>query len=80
MKQLELEGLVKSEPGKGVIVQGLSLIHIDVYKRQVYGMVTKGGASYAVVVMFTTAITTGLASGLKLGEVLDVYKRQGKDM
>ncbi|HHW54576.1 MAG: Na+/H+ antiporter NhaC family protein [bacterium] len=37
----------------------------------VYGMVTKGGASYAVVVMFTTAITTGLASGLKLGEVFD---------
>lgn len=34
-----------------------------------YGMVVKGGTSYAVVVMITTAITTGLAGGLKLSEI-----------
>lgn len=37
----------------------------------VYGMVVKGGASYAVVVMFTAAIATGLAGGLKMGEIFD---------
>ncbi|HHV58010.1 MAG TPA: citrate transporter [Firmicutes bacterium] len=37
----------------------------------VYGMIVKGGASYAVVVMFTAAVTTGLAGGLKMGEIFD---------
>ncbi|HHY36863.1 MAG TPA: TRAP transporter large permease subunit [Firmicutes bacterium] len=51
---------------RGTLVFALTLAAL-----LVYGMVTKGGASYAVVVMFTTAITTGLAGGLKLGEVFD---------
>ncbi len=37
----------------------------------VYGIFKKGGASYAVVVMLTTAILTGLAGGLSLSAVFD---------
>ncbi|KUO68407.1 MAG: citrate transporter [Clostridia bacterium BRH_c25] len=37
----------------------------------IYGMYAKSGASYAVVVMFTIAIVTGIAGGLKMNELLD---------
>ena len=36
-----------------------------------WGIFNKGGASYAVVVMLTTSVLTGMAGGLKLGEVFD---------
>lgn len=36
-----------------------------------YGIYAKSGSSYAVVVMFTVAIVTGVAGGLKLGELFD---------
>jgi Na+/H+ antiporter NhaC len=51
---------------RGTLVFILTLIAL-----LIYGIVVKGGASYAVVVMFTTAITTGLASGLRMGEIFD---------
>lgn len=37
----------------------------------IYGIFKKGGASYAVVVMITTAIVTGLAGGLSLSSIFD---------
>lgn len=36
-----------------------------------YGIFRKGGASYAIVVMLTTSVVTGLAGGLKIGKVFD---------
>lgn len=36
-----------------------------------YGIFKKGGASYAIVVMLTAAILTGLTGGLKIGEIFD---------
>lgn len=37
-----------------------------------YGVYAKSGSSYAVVVMFTCAIVTGIAAKLKLGEIFDL--------
>lgn len=36
-----------------------------------YGIYSKSGSAYAVVVIFTVAIITGIASGLKLGDLFD---------
>ena len=36
-----------------------------------YGIINKGGASYAIMVMLITALATGLAGGLSLGKVFD---------
>ncbi|WP_125152484.1 Na+/H+ antiporter NhaC family protein [Clostridium rectalis] len=36
-----------------------------------YGIAIKSGASYAIVVMFTSAIATGLAAGIKLNELFE---------
>jgi len=36
-----------------------------------YGILNKGGASYAIMVMLITALVTGLVSGLSLGKVFD---------
>ncbi len=36
-----------------------------------WGIVNKGGASYAVVVMLTTSIVTGISGGLTFGQVFD---------
>ena len=36
-----------------------------------YGILNKGGASYAIMVMLITALITGLVSGLSLGKVFD---------
>ena len=37
----------------------------------VYGIYIKSGSSYAVVVMFTVSIVTGVAGGLKLNDIFD---------
>ncbi|MEW8974285.1 MAG: Na+/H+ antiporter NhaC family protein [Tissierellaceae bacterium] len=37
----------------------------------IYGVAIKSGASYAIFIMITVAITTGIAAGLKIGEIAD---------
>lgn len=39
----------------------------------IYGISTKGGASYAVLIMITVAIVTGIAGGLKIGDIVDTF-------
>ncbi|MBC8591368.1 Na+/H+ antiporter NhaC family protein [Wansuia hejianensis] len=36
-----------------------------------YGIAVKGGASYAILIMITVAVVTGIAAGLKIGEIVD---------
>ncbi len=37
----------------------------------IYGVAVKSGASYAIFIMITVAIFTGLAAGMKIGEIVD---------
>lgn len=39
----------------------------------VYGVAVKGGASYAVFIMITVAIVTGLAAGMKMGDLVNTF-------
>ncbi|WFA10058.1 TRAP transporter large permease subunit [Tissierella sp. Yu-01] len=37
----------------------------------VYGIAVKSGAAYAIFIMITVALTTGVSAGLKVGEIVD---------
>lgn len=39
----------------------------------VYGVYAKGGASFAVFIMITVAIVTGIAAGMKVGEIANTF-------
>lgn len=39
----------------------------------VYGVYAKGGASFAVFIMLTVAIVTGIAAGMKVGEIANTF-------
>lgn len=46
----------------------------------VYGVCSKGGASYAVVVMFAVSIITAIAGGIKLNDIFDVMMKGASRM
>lgn len=60
------------EGGKGKRASLATVVFlVTVVAMIVYGVCNKSGASYAVLVLFAACVTTGLAGGLKPGELFD---------
>lgn len=67
----DIEALTEDYKPTSEVSRATAMFAVSMLLLLGYGIFNKGGASYAIVVMLTVSVITGLSGGLKLGQVFD---------